>query len=267
MEKLADNPGQGTGGRVGFSNSERSWDETFDLPDAMVEALRERGHEARLEGKLVRLHDFQLMPLLIGGIQPVDGGVQTATTVQVHHPNLCPSGVFEYQYARGEDTQSSLRNGFLTWIDLDLIALLDAVEAEASRVSSMVATFPGEGDQEAVVRRAVFGPVAWYAEREDSTAESCDAEGHGGFCPCCFFTKSIEAFEHLLKGSETYAIRFYATRDREGLAIADCRINGTEFDEGKAALRRYVETWPNRGVEWRKQYVVVHTAGDRTPGS
>ncbi len=34
-------------------------------------------------------------------------------------------------------------------------------------------------------------------------------------------------------------------------------MNGEDFEPGKAALRKYAATWPDRGVEFRKQYVVV----------
>jgi hypothetical protein len=48
-------------------------------------------------------------------------------------------------------------------------------------------------------------------------------------------------------------------RDQNRAAIADCRVNGEPFEEGKQALRRYVETWPDAGFEWRKQYVILQT--------
>jgi hypothetical protein len=48
-------------------------------------------------------------------------------------------------------------------------------------------------------------------------------------------------------------------RDEHGQASADCRVNGQEFEPGKQALRNYVKTWPPRGVEFRKQYVIIQS--------
>jgi len=49
----------------------------------------------------------------------------------------------------------------------------------------------------------------------------------------------------------------FAMRNSQGHAEADCRVNGEEFEPGKLALRKYVETWPEAGIEFRKQYVVI----------
>jgi len=46
-------------------------------------------------------------------------------------------------------------------------------------------------------------------------------------------------------------------RDQDGAAAADCRVNGEDWKEGERALRAYVEKWPQRGFEARKQYVIL----------
>jgi len=46
-------------------------------------------------------------------------------------------------------------------------------------------------------------------------------------------------------------------RGPEGESGADCRINGLDWEEGKRALVKYVNTWPDLGVEFRKQYIVL----------
>jgi hypothetical protein len=38
---------------------------------------------------------------------------------------------------------------------------------------------------------------------------------------------------------------------------ADCRVNGEDWLAGADALRAYVATWPDRGLETRKQYVLI----------
>ena len=48
-------------------------------------------------------------------------------------------------------------------------------------------------------------------------------------------------------------------RNAEGSAEADCRVNGVDWPAGKAALLKYVATWPERGFEYRKQFVAIRT--------
>src|SRR5690348_11923615 len=84
------------------------------------------------------------------------------------------------------------------------------------------------------------------------------------FCPCCFLTNSMETFKGMLEGEGFFAIRFYAVRDAEGQAQADCRVNGEDFEAGKQALLKYVEKWPAAGFEFRKQYVIIQ---DAPPGA
>ena len=54
-------------------------------------------------------------------------------------------------------------------------------------------------------------------------------------------------------------IRLFATRNAEGVTQADCRINGIDWPPGVAALLKYVATWPDRGLEYRKQFVAIRT--------
>ena len=51
--------------------------------------------------------------------------------------------------------------------------------------------------------------------------------------------------------------RLFASRDSESVAQADCRINGVDWAPGISALLKYVATWPNRGFEYRKQFVAI----------
>ena len=59
-----------------------------------------------------------------------------------------------------------------------------------------------------------------------------------------------------------YAIRLFAAREADGTVQADCRINGEDFEVGRKALRQYVLTWPPRGFEYRKQYVIMQSMAD-----
>ena len=63
----------------------------------------------------------------------------------------------------------------------------------------------------------------------------------------------------LIKSDHFYGLRLFACRDENDDAMADCRVNGEDWEEGKEALCAYVNTWPQAGVEFRKQYVVVQS--------
>ena len=66
----------------------------------------------------------------------------------------------------------------------------------------------------------------------------------------------------MVKLDELFAIRMFAMRDERGQAAADCRVNGLGWDAGMEALKKYVEGWRARGVEMRKQFILIATAGD-----
>jgi len=61
-----------------------------------------------------------------------------------------------------------------------------------------------------------------------------------------------------------YGIRLFAMRDEQGAHVADCRVNGVDWDPGKQAVAKYVSSWPDLGFEFRKQYVVLHTWPNRS---
>jgi hypothetical protein len=115
---------------------------------------------------------------------------------------------------------------------------------------AMEAEFSPEGDRARRKRRGVMGPVAHLRQRKPAATEEHP------YCACCFFTRTMPTFERFFKGDGFYAIRFFGMRDEHGQVQADCRVNGDEFEEGKEAIRKYVGTWPDNGVEFRKQYVV-----------
>ena len=73
-------------------------------------------------------------------------------------------------------------------------------------------------------------------------------------CPLCL---SLTAFRDHLQANEFCGIRLFASRDANGEAVADCRINGVDWAPGQAELLKYVATWPDRGFEYRKQYVAI----------
>jgi hypothetical protein len=205
-------------------------------------------------------HELSLVPGLVGGIQPLEkGGVHTVTTVEIHHAELFPHGVFEYQHSTGDEVQASLCRGLDEWVRVDLVPILDALREQPTNSTTMVTTFPATEHATALKRRAVLGPVAYWAAESEPDRGDAASEEHAPFCSCCFLTRCYEAFEDLLRANDTFAIRFYALRKPGAAPGADCRVNGIDHERGAEALRRYALTWPERGFEFRKQYVVVHS--------
>lgn len=270
--KCAGNPGVTRNGRVSFSNDERSWNESFDILSTTARVIRERGHEVVAHSNWLDLpaSGYIVRPLL-AEMQLVDeGGVRTLTTMDVRHPRLIPAGLFEYQHSTGETVEDSLTKGIESWAELDLVVLLDALRTEPKTCTAMQMTFPAKGGGPSYVRRAVLGPVATYAAKpspaplrqeaatEGEEGEQCETHS---FCPCCFLTRSFEAFRSQIEGDGYFGIRFYGMRDADGTPGADCRINGEDYEPGAVSVRRDVATWEGSGFEFRKQYVFLHTIG------
>ncbi len=230
-----------------------------DLLELLARSLGAAGQQVHGERGWLRHGEsgFLILPELVDSAAADDGGVRTLTTIRVTHPELLPEGAFEYQHAAGDTLPEALTDGFDNWIRGDFVTLCDAVRAEASTCQTMVLEFPEQSG--GAKRRAVLGPAFRYAEKpqaqlEPSSGEACEHD----FCPCCLLTQSFQAFTDFLRGDSTYCLRLYAARHPDGPG-ADCRINGQDYQAGIEALIRYAETWPEAGVEFRKQYVVIHS--------
>jgi len=237
------NPGRGHIVRVAFSNAQRSWEESDDLTTSLAAALNALGHAASAKGDWVDLDGgFSLVPRVVS-VEPLDNaGVNTTTTIQVAHASLVPGGIFEYQHSSGADIRESLAKGFKDWAEYDLPVLLDAQRDKATLC--MVAEMEPD-------RRLVFGPPVHMAQKTGG------APSEHEFCPCCLVTKNIDAFDDLLRDGKFHGIRLFVSRDAEGRIEADCRVNGVDRPEGAEALKRYAKSWPDRGLEYRRQYVCI----------
>lgn len=265
------NPGEAVEGDVDFSNGQKSWTEHFNMTDLTDRVLKSGGHAIkRHDGWLEHpASGFMLVPLLVDLSPKEDGGVQTCTTIQINHPTLAPNGIFEYQHSIGDSLAESICEGIDQWMQVDFVTLLDALQSETRECTTLQMEFPESDGHPARIRRAVLGPVAHMMTEppppeekpvaEPVDEEACDADHD--FCPCCLLTRSLDAFMPLMEGDGLYAIRMFAARNQDGSTDSDCRVNGEDFEPGAAALREYATTWPNAGVEFRKQYVVLHTAG------
>lgn len=219
----------------------------------MANVLTQGGYEfARQKACLTLPSGLVLQPRFVS-LQPLDnGGVSTVTTVEVSHSTSIPGGVFEFQHSTGASTEESLVQGFASWMNLDLPVLLDSLQTTPKHCTLINFDFPPRDGSPARKRRVVLGPVSHLV----SVPAEPGKEAHP-FCPCCLFTATAEVVKPKVSEDGFYAIRFFAARGSDGAPAADCRINGEDWDDGRLALLRYVESWPNRGVEFRKQYVVV----------
>jgi len=111
---------------------------------------------------------------------------------------------------------------------------------------------PGKNSALPGKRRVVLGPISHMV----SSPAKNEKEEHP-FCPCCLFTKAGDIWKEKISDSGFYGIRLFAMRLADGSAGADCRVNGEDWAVGKTALTEYVKSWPNQGVEFRKQYIII----------
>ena len=268
--QMESNPGQGTALKLTLTKD--NGNESFEhvvLAEILQNVLAEAGWTTEIiDGGWLYQPDtgYYLWPLIWDlSIDEDDGSVQTASTIQIHHHELFPNGIFEYQYSFGQyDTvHEALASGFDTWLKTDWETLLDA--ADPQEAAHLRLTITPKGD---VPKRLVLlGSVGFFPAREDDgdEAEAEECSLHGEFCECCLFTRSMEAFEPLIKSQENYAIRIFASRDDEGETDADCRVNGEDWDGALESLKNYAATWQGSGMMFRKQYIIIRNAPDDWP--
>jgi hypothetical protein len=138
--------------------------------------------------------------------------------------------------------------------------LCDAVLERPEYCSMLYMPWPSQDAPVVRHRRVIFGPVQLTARTELLPT----SEDHGSMCPCCFFTGTIEAFQPMLDDGKFHAVRFFGMR-QDDEAQADCRINGLDYDHGKYAIVKYVNSWPDIGFEMRKQYAVIQDCAAPPP--
>lgn len=226
---------------------------------ALETVLREEGHAVEsCENGLqvaclhvsVQLHDDYR-----------DGANQRSVTQTfVAHERFGSKPLIEFQFGAGCDTDEAMRNGFRLWCQLDLVVLTDALHDTPEtcqymtwNASDAAKPMPDGGDRPPRDYRVLFGPIQHFLA--DPTRLAPDEDP--GFCPCCLFTESLNAFLPLLREGGLVPARLFVARDANGEATADCRINGEEYPPVQESLKHWVEKWPDRGFEWRKQYVLA----------
>jgi len=246
--------GLGCSGRLVIERKAGKTEESFDFLRQLGQMLEAAGFAASIRDEWLVLNasGLCLHPELLEVSPQDEGGVSTAFELAVAHPEHIPQGLFEFQHALGESLAAAAASGFEGWLALDLPPLLQAVTGQGE-LSTLEFSFP---ELLAGPRLAVLGNVLHRASRPAVVAEEHP------FCPCCLLTHALEAFGSELARDEFLGIRLLVVRDQEGHVSADCRINGIDFHAGRAALVEYGNTWPDRGFEMRKQYVVVRTIAE-----
>src|SRR5262249_50212808 len=149
--------------------------------------------------------------------------------------------------------ERALEGGIENWAQLDLPALADATRAKPRDCALIKFQFPEKDGRPRYVRRAVLGPAGRYGV----AASEAPQEAAPWFCPCCLLTNCFDAFKTLIEGEGVYAVRLFAARGVDSQPAADCRVNGEDYEPGKAALAAYAKKWGGTGFEFRKQYVIL----------
>ncbi|MFZ6770704.1 DUF6348 family protein [Undibacterium sp. Di26W] len=238
------------------------------LMQMLFEILAAEDIKATWQGNYLRLADGLADDLADGlvlaaerveAVALAEDKFRTCTRIHVSHAVYFPQGLSEYQHAMGASEVLAMSEGFRTWARMDLLALLDATREfpkDCTVIEMNVASETDVAAGKAVYRQVILGPVAHLA----SLPAPKRKEEHP-FCPCCLFTESMPAFHDLLQSDQFLGVRLFASRDNEGKLAADCRVNGEDFLAATEHLQHYAEKWPQRGLEFRKQYVVIRSSG------
>ncbi|MFZ6713376.1 DUF6348 family protein [Undibacterium sp. TC9W] len=221
----------------------------FDVLTAEIIKLKWQDNYLALEdGLLLAVERVETVTL-------AEDKFRTCTRIYASHAAYFPEGLSEYQHAMGATESEAILEGLRTWARMDLLVLQDATREQPLNCTVIEMNTSTEAAEGSSFRQVILGPVAHLA----SLPAPKKKEEHP-FCPCCLFTESMPAFHDLLQTSDFIGIRLFASRDNEGKLAADCRVNGEDFLSAVEHLKQYAEKWPQRGLEFRKQYVVVRTS-------
>lgn len=264
LKQLPQNPGS-----VNYlESSEPENYPDIDLAQILADQLEGEGNDVRIvkdeDGNRwihVSENDYYLLPLLNWGDNNDENQCRAATTIQIQHPTLFPDGIYEYQYSLWyDDFAEAIAGAFASWLALDWQTLKDAADPEGGQGLQQSIDI-AHGDQP-IRHRIHFGGVQVFPNLDE------DDPAHDEFCPCCLFTRSIEAFSDLLhERGKNHAIRLFASKDSDSSTSADCRIDGDEYPAAQAALQTYAASWKNcDSIKFRKQYIIIIDASDAPPG-
>ena len=249
-----ENPGKGIELDLAFADNNKNWIEHLNLVECLADILRFRGYKLKQHKSYIKLDSgFLLQPQIVAFYPLDDGGIRTVTTININHNLLISQGFFEYQHSAGDDFRESIVKGFEGWIDTDLVVLLDVQQQELKNSTLLTINFPEEETKTPFERKIILGFPSHFCDHSIVTEEEHP------FCPCCLFTNSSDAFVQQVESTNFYAIRLFVMRDLTGKIDADCRVNGEDWELGKQALIKYARYWRDRGMEFRKQYIIIHS--------
>ena len=229
------------------------------LMQMLAAVLSTEGISHTWQDSYLRLADGMVLAAVsVEVINLAEDKVRSCTRIHAMHATYFPQAISEYQHAMGSTEAAAIEEGFRTWARMDLLVLLDASSAapkDCTVIEMNVASESAQAEGQGTYRQVVLGPVAHLA----SLPAPKKKEEHP-FCPCCLFTESMPAFHDLLQTQQFLGVRLFASRDNEGKLAADCRVNGEDFLPALDYLKQYAEKWPERGLEFRKQYVVIRSS-------
>lgn len=229
------------------------------LMQMVFEVLTAENIKATWQGSYLRLADgLVLAAERVEAVVLAEDRFRTCTRIHVSHADYFPQGLSEYQHAMGASEVLAMTEGFRTWARMDLLTLLDATRElpkDCTVIEMNVASETDVAAGKAVYRQVILGPVAHLA-----TLPAPKRKEEHPFCPCCLFTESMPAFHDLLQTKQFLGVRLFVSRDNEGKLAVDCRVNGEDFPAATEHLQHYAEKWPQRGLEFRKQYVVIRSS-------
>jgi len=215
----------------------------------------------------IKDNGYYLLPLLINFYYNENNELKISATIQIHHKEIFPNGIFEYVYPQKEveNAIDGLFELFETWADLDWLTLCDCLKFEKSEYMSMRIDL-NKGKTQA--RHVFYGAILvirtlmWKRQKRGELMLILTLMN---FCPCCLFINSMEAFDEQIKDtSQNYAIRLFAMKNPDGEIDADCRINGEEYPQAEKYLKNYAKTWKNCNIiKFRKQYVIIRNVENK----
>lgn len=183
-----------------------------------------------------------------------DGRVRICIRIAGWHADYFPQGITEYQHALGSSEERAIQEAFKNWINMDLPVLQDAVSLTPSACTVIQLQVPAASETIATSRQVILGPVAHLASRPAQRAEEHP------FCPCCLFTECMPVLHDLLQTNVFLGVRLFVSRDQLGKLAVDCRVNGEDFPAATEPLIAYAAKWQDRGLEFRKQYLMIRSA-------
>jgi hypothetical protein len=217
----------------------------------LLEALQARELEAVVsDGTLIIDNSLSIEVDILDVLMPRPDTIRVVGRITAHHPEAFPDGLSEFLHCQGATAAEALASALGTWADSDLVALLDAARLDPPLCTRL------ELKGDAAMRRISLGPVVHLATKP--APETSEGEAHDPLCPCCLLTNSFEALRPEIEREGTIGIRLFAALSDDEPS-ADCRINGADFEPGASALATWAGSWPPRGIEYRKQYVIVRS--------